>query len=81
MASPAEMERELIIERTQAGLEAAWQRGRSGERKRVMTDGKLEAAKRLLASGVLPRDVAAALGVSAATLYRRFPAEGRGSAL
>jgi DNA invertase Pin-like site-specific DNA recombinase len=81
MASLAEMERELIAERTQAGLEAARPRGRIGGRKRVMTDGKFEAAKRLLASGVLPRDVAAALGVSVATLYRWLPAEGRGSAL
>ena len=39
-------------------------------RKRVMTDSKLNAAKKLLDSGILPKDVANNLGVSLATLYR-----------
>ncbi len=74
MASLAEMERELTVERTRAGLETARRQGRVGGRKRVMTDGKVEAAKQLLASGRPPRDVAATLGVSLATLYRWVPA-------
>jgi DNA invertase Pin-like site-specific DNA recombinase len=74
MASLAEMERELTVERTRAGLETARRQGRIGGRKRVMTDGKVEAARQLLASGLSPRDVAAALGVSVATLYRWVPA-------
>ena len=74
MASLAEMERELTVERTRAGLETARARGRIGGRKRVMTDGKLEAARKLLASGLPPRDVASNLGVSVATLYRWLPA-------
>ena len=41
MASLAQMERELIIERTRAGLEAARRRGRLGGRKRQMTDVKV----------------------------------------
>ena len=81
MASLAEMERELTVERTRAGLETARQRGRIGGRRRVMTDGKVEAAKQLLTSGLPPREVAATLGVSLATLYRWLPAEGRFSAL
>jgi DNA invertase Pin-like site-specific DNA recombinase len=40
MASLAEMERELTIERTRAGLEAARKLGRKGGRKRQMTDSK-----------------------------------------
>ncbi len=52
MASLAEMERELIVERTRAGLEAARQLGRTGGRKRQMTETKVNAAKKLLASGV-----------------------------
>jgi DNA invertase Pin-like site-specific DNA recombinase len=74
MASPAEMERELIIERTGAGLEVARQLGRKGGRKRQMTDSKITSAKKLLASGVPPRDVAGNLGVSVPTLYRWIPA-------
>lgn len=74
MASLAEMERELTIERTQAGLAVARQLGRTGGRKRRMTDSKIQSAKKLLASGVPPRDVAKNLGVSVPTLYRWIPA-------
>jgi len=74
MASLAEMERELIVERTKAGLAAAKKLERKGGRKRVMTDSKLNAAKKLLDSGILPKDVANNLGVSLATLYRWIPA-------
>jgi DNA invertase Pin-like site-specific DNA recombinase len=74
MASLAEMERELTIERTKAGLEVARSLGRVGGRKRRMTDSKIESAKKLLASGVPPRDVAKNLGVSVPTLYRWVPA-------
>ena len=35
-----------------------------------MTDSKIKSAKKLLASGVPPRDVAGNLGVSIPTLYR-----------
>jgi DNA invertase Pin-like site-specific DNA recombinase len=74
MASLAQMERELIVERTQAGLAAARQRGRVGGRRRRMTDGKLESARRLLDGGMPPREVAHNLGVSVPTLYRWLPA-------
>lgn len=74
MASLAEMERELAVERTRAGLEVARQLGRKGGRKRQMTDSKLEAAKKLLAQSTPVRDVAQNLGVSVATLYRWLPA-------
>ena len=77
MASLAEMERELIVERTRAGLAAAERLGRRGGRKRVMTDSKVESARRLLVSGVPPRDVTADLGISVATLYRWLPATDR----
>ena len=77
MASLAQMERELIVERTRAGLAAARKLGRVGGRKRRMTDSKIKAAHRLLASGTLPRDVAENLGVSVPTLYRWLPASAR----
>jgi DNA invertase Pin-like site-specific DNA recombinase len=74
MASLAQMERELTVERTRAGLETARLLGRKGGRKRQMTDSKIESAKKLLSSGVPPKDVAKNLGVSVPTLYRWVPA-------
>ena len=74
MASLAQMERELLVERTKAGLAAAKKRGRTGGRKRIMTPGKIEAAKNLLEQGMPPRDVARNLEVSIPTLYRWCPA-------
>lgn len=52
----------------------ARQLGRKGGRKPKMTDSKIESAKKLLASGVPPKDVAKNLGVSIPTLYRWVPA-------
>jgi DNA invertase Pin-like site-specific DNA recombinase len=77
MASLAQMERELMVERTQAGLATARKLGRTGGRRRRMTDGKISAARSLLADGVPPRDVAKTLGVSVPTLYRWVPANAR----
>ena len=74
MASLAEMERELTVERTRAGLEVARQLGRKGGRKPKMTSSKIASAKKLLASGVPPKDVARNLDVSIPTLYRWIPA-------
>jgi hypothetical protein len=67
----------LTVERTRAGLEIARQLGRKGGRTRKMTDSKIELAKKLLANGLPPRDVAKNLGVSVPTLYRRIPASTR----
>lgn len=74
MASLSQMERELTIERTRAGLEVARQLGRKGGRKRQMTESKVESAKKLLSNGIPPKDVAKNLGVSVPTLYRWLPA-------
>lgn len=76
MASLAQMERELTVERTRTGLEVARKQGRKGGRKRQMTDSKIESAKKLLANGVAPKDVAKNLSVSIPTLYRWIPASG-----
>ena len=56
------------------GLEAARGLGRTGGRKRRMTESKVQSAKKLLASGIPPREVAKNLGVSVPTLYRWIPA-------
>jgi DNA invertase Pin-like site-specific DNA recombinase len=66
----AEFERELIRERTLAGLEAARARGRKGGRPPKMTRAKVRHAARLLADP--EADVGAVcetLGVSKSTLY------------
>ena len=77
MASLNQLEKETTRIRTMAGLQAARDRGRIGGRKRLMTPGKVDAARRLLASGTPPKDVASNLGVSVPTLYRWVPASDR----
>jgi DNA invertase Pin-like site-specific DNA recombinase len=74
-ASLAEFERDLIRERTLAGLAAARARGRRGGRPTVWTPEKLRAAVDMHRSGA--HDVAAiarVLGVSRATVYRGLAA-------
>ncbi|MDQ0733518.1 recombinase family protein [Arthrobacter sp. B1I2] len=80
MASLAQMERELMVERTQAGLQAARDQGRVGGRKRIMTEAKIRSARKLLKQGTPPREVASSLGVSVPTLYRWVPAAGTAGA-
>lgn len=72
-----EFERDLIRERTSAGLKAARQRGRVGGRPRKMTQEKIQAAKELLKSGVPVKDVADTFGISVPTLFRYCPATER----
>ena len=81
MASLAQMERDLTAERTRAGLDAARRQGRTGGRKRKMTDSKIATAKQLLQDGTPPRAVAKDLGVSIPTLYRWLPAASRSELL
>jgi len=70
MSALAQFERDLIRERTHAGLAAARQRGRTGGRPTVMTPAKTAAAARLHASGTPIAHIAASLDVSRATVYR-----------
>jgi DNA invertase Pin-like site-specific DNA recombinase len=74
MASLAQMEREMLIERTKAGLDAAKKKGRQSGRKRKMTNSKLESAKKLLTGGSSHKEIAKDLGLSIPTLYRWLPA-------
>lgn len=72
MGALAEFERDLIRERTNAGLAAARTRGRVGGRPRKLkTSGKVALARRMFAdqSHSTP-EICAALGISRATLYR-----------
>lgn len=73
----AEFERELIRERTHAGLRAARARGRKGGRKPKMTKRKVKAASKLLADPETSIDaVCETIGVSRATLYRYVAPDG-----
>lgn len=77
-ATLAEFERDLIHERTMAGLAAARARGRAGGRPRVMTRQKLKAAMAMMADrDNAARDVASQLGVSLSTLYAYVDAKGK----
>jgi len=73
-ASLAEFERDLIIERTQAGLSAARARGRKGGRPKGLSataEKKAVAAEALYKEGHLSvNEIAENLGVSKATLYK-----------
>ena len=72
MGALAEFERDLIRERTNAGLAAARARGRVGGRPRKLrTSGKVALARQMFAdsSHSIP-EICAALGISRATLYR-----------
>jgi len=67
----AEFERELIRERTQAGLEAARARGRKGGRPRKLSARQVATARMLLGdSKRTVTEVAELLGVSRTTIYR-----------
>ena len=69
-AALAEFERNLIKDRTVAGLRAARERGRLGGRPRVLTRDKRDAAMKLLHAGTTRTEVAKILGVSSVTLWR-----------
>ena len=67
----AEFERDLILERTMAGLEAAKARGRYGGRPRALNEGKAKLARRLKDEGEHSvEDICEMLGVGRAILYR-----------
>lgn len=77
MAAMAQMERELTIERTRAGIAAARARGRHGGRRRALSDTQIQKGKKYFRSGLGATEVAAMLGVSVPTIYRAIPAVDR----
>lgn len=77
-ATLAEFERDLIHERTLAGLAAARARGRTGGRPRLMTRAKLRTAMAAMADQThAATDVAEQLGISTSTLYAYVDGKGR----
>ena len=75
-----QFERDLIRERTKAGLTAAAARGRKGGRKPVVTAEKLQRAREHLANGLTVREAAARLKVGKTALYAALKAAGSGRA-
>ena len=76
-ASLAEFERELIVERTKAGLASARARGRHGGRKPKITRSILLRAQAAMKDrGTKPSELADELGISTQTLYRHIAPDG-----
>ena len=70
LASIAEFERDLIIERTRAGVEAARKRGRVFGSPRAISDETAPRIRRMMESGRSLSQIADVLGCSKATAGR-----------
>src|SRR3546814_18543164 len=68
--SLAQFERDLIRERTHAGLKAARDRGNKGGRRPVVTPDKLRKARAHIAAGLTVREAAARLKIGKTALYK-----------
>ena len=74
----AEFERELIRERTKAGLKAARARGRKGGRKEKLNAKQIEMAKAMVNDPNIPISaICETFKISKPTLYRYVPAPGK----
>ena len=74
LGAVGEMEREIIVERTRAGLAAAVARGRRGGRPPALDETKVRAARAMLASGTMSTaEVARQVGCAPSTLFRHLP--------
>lgn len=77
-AALAEFERELIVERTQAGLASARARGRHGGRPFKMTAAKLRLAQAAMGKPETKvGELCAELGITRQTLYRHVTPDGQ----
>ena len=75
-ASLAEFEREIIRERTQAGLQAARARGKTGGRPKALTDKQVEMLNQLAADpNRSVNEICQTLGISRKTFYRYVKAD------
>lgn len=73
----AQFERDLIRERTKAGLQAAEQRGRRGGRQAVVTPEKLTKVRQHLAAGLNVSEAAARVKIGMTALYNALKSEGK----
>ncbi|HDG1688219.1 recombinase family protein [Kluyvera cryocrescens] len=74
MGALAEMERELIVERTRAGLAAARAEGRIGGRRPKFSKDEWAQMGRLIEGGMDRKQVAIIFDAGISTLYKKFPA-------
>lgn len=73
LGAVAQFERDIIRERTRAGLAAAKSRGVQLGRRPVLDGERLTEARRMLLNGVPGHRIARLLGISEATIYKTFP--------
>ncbi|ECS8429380.1 recombinase family protein [Salmonella enterica] len=73
MSALAEMERELIVERTNAGLAAARAQGRIGGRRPALSQDEIAQINRLIKNGYSRRQLAIIYDVSVSTVYKFSP--------
>ena len=66
----AQMEREILVERTYAGLASARARGRIGGRPRALTAVQVEQTQLMHRRGTTVSEIAQALSVGRSTVYR-----------
>lgn len=69
-ASLAEFERDLIRERTIAGLKSAKERGRLGGRPKLIDNNLLDQIQRMYSSGIRVKSISNQLKISVPTIYR-----------
>lgn len=70
----AEFERDIIRERTKAGLDAARKRGRKGGRPREITEKQIEQLKALYASNKSSvTEICKSFGISRSSFYKHCP--------
>lgn len=74
MGALAEFERDLIRERTKAGMKAAKKRGKHVGRPHALTRQQMLHARELLAAGKTQREVGELFGVAGTTIARRVRA-------
>jgi DNA invertase Pin-like site-specific DNA recombinase len=71
----AEFEREIIRERTQAGLQSARSRGRIGGRPKTLTSRQVQILRNMAADKSLTEaDICKTLGIGRTTFYRYIKA-------
>lgn len=74
----AEFEREMIRERTIAGIRAARSRGKNGGRKYVLTKSKVRLAEAAMGKKeTIVQDLCTELGITRSTLYRYIGPDGQ----
>lgn len=73
LGAVAELERELIRERTRSGMKVAKAKGKRIGRKLEATPERIEKARQMILAGSTYKDAAKAVGLAVNTIYRDLP--------